>query len=159
MGFECRLIAYDPSYPVGTVEAGVEIVSWDTLLQESDMISIHCPLTSETENMFGLQEFRKMKKSAVVVNTARGGIVNEKDLLTALEQNMIAGAALDVVKEEPMEVGASLFAFDNFLCSPHMAWYSQESALELKRKVAEEAVRFAKGESLRDPVNILQADI
>lgn len=155
-GFECRLIACDPFYPVGTVEAGVEIVSWDTFLREADIISIHCPLTPETKNMFGLKEFRKMKKSAVVVNTARGGIVNEKDLLTALRQDIIAGAALDVVEKEPMEVGAELFACDNFLCSPHMAWYSQESAQELKRKVAEEAVRFAKGEPLRDPVNILQ---
>ncbi len=155
-GFDCKILAYDPIYPVGAVEAGVEIVSWDRLLTESDMISIHCPLTPETENMFGIEEFRKMKRSSLLVNTARGGIVNEADLLTALQEGLIAGAALDVVKKEPMEVGAALFAFDNFLCSPHMAWYSQESALELKRKVAEEAVRFAKGEPLRDPVNTLK---
>lgn len=155
-GFECRLIACDPFYSTGTTEAGAEIVSMDTLLKEADMISIHCPLTPETENMFGLEEFKKMKPSAVLVNTARGGIVNEADLLTALKENLIAGAALDVVRKEPMEVGAALFSFDNFLCSPHMAWYSQESALELKRKVAEEAVRFAKGEPLRDPVNTLK---
>lgn len=155
-GFECRLIACDPLYPIGSTEAGAEIVPMDTLLREADMISIHCPLTPETENLFGLEEFQKMKPSAVLVNTARGGIVNEADLLTALREHLIAGAALDVVKKEPLEVGAALFSFDNFLCSPHMAWYSQESALELKRKVAEEAVRFAKGEPLRDPVNTLK---
>lgn len=155
-GFECRLIAYDPLYKTGTVEAGAEIVDWDTLLAESDMISVHCPLTRETENMFDYSAFEKMKSSAILVNTARGGIVNEEDLLKALGQQMIAGAALDVVKKEPLEVGAALFALDNFLCSPHMAWYSQESALELKRKVAQEAVRFAKGEPVRNPVNFLK---
>lgn len=155
-GFECRLIACDPLYQEGTREAGVEIVSFDTLLAESDMISIHCPLTRETENLFDLSAFKKMKPSAILVNTARGGIVHEEDLLKALQQELIAGAALDVVKKEPMEVGAALFALDNFLCSPHMAWYSQESSLELKRKVAEEAVRFAKGEPVRNPVNVLK---
>lgn len=154
-GFECRLIACDPFYQEGSTEAGVEIVSWDKLLAESDMISIHCPLNKDTENMFDMAAFEKMKSGAILVNTARGGIVNEEDLLKALQQNKIAGAALDVVKKEPMEVGAALFALDNFLCSPHMAWYSQESSLELKRKVAQEAVRFAKGEPVRNPVNFL----
>ncbi len=134
----------------------MEIVDWDTLLAESDMISIHCPLTQDTENMFDDSAFKKMKSSAILVNTARGGIVNEENLLKALQKQMIAGAALDVVKKEPLEVGAALFALDNFLCSPHMAWYSQESALELKRKAAQEAVRFAKGEPVRNPVNPLK---
>ena len=119
------------------------------------MISVHCPLLPETMNMINMEAFKKMKPTAYLVNTARGGIVNEGDLLTALQEKMIAGAALDVVSEEPMEVGAALFEFDNFLCSPHMAWYSQESALELKRKIAEEAVRFAKGEPVMYPVNHL----
>lgn len=70
-----------------------------------------------------------MKPTAFVVNTARGGIVNEGDLLKALQEKLIAGAALDVVSEEPMEVGAALFQFDNFLCSPHMAWYSRNPPL------------------------------
>ena len=155
MGFDCRRIACDPVYEVGSVHDGVEIVTLDTLLKESDMISIHCPLLPETTNLINIDAFRKMKPTAFVVNTARGGIVNEGDLLTALQEKLIAGAALDVVSEEPMEVGAALFRFDNFLCSPHMAWYSQESALELKRKIAEEAVRFANGEAVKYPVNHL----
>lgn len=154
-GFDCRVIAYDCAYEIGTVEDGVEIVGFDRLLKESDMISIHCPLNQDTENLFDLNALRKMKPTAYLINTARGGIINEADLLTALEENIIAGAGLDVVSQEPMEVGAELFKFDNFICSPHMAWYSQESALELKRKVAEESVRFAKGESVRYPVNKL----
>lgn len=152
-GFDCRLIAYDTAYEVGTQVKGVEIVDFDMLLRESDMISIHCPLTPESENMFDRKAFEQMKDTAFLINTARGGIVNEADLLAALQEKMIAGAALDVVAVEPMEVGAALFAFDNFLCSPHMAWYSQESSLELKRKIAEEAVRFANGEPVKYPVN------
>lgn len=152
-GFDCRCIASDILHEPGTVADGVEIVDFETLLRESDMISIHCPLTEKTRNMFDLAAMKKMKPTAFLVNTARGGIVNEKDLLTALQQNIIAGAALDVAAEEPVGVGAALFEFDNFLCSPHMAWYSQESARELKRKIAQEAVSFAKGEPLRYPVN------
>lgn len=156
-GFECRCIAYDILHDPGMVIDGVEMVDFDTLLRESDMISIHCPLTEKTRNMFDLNAMKKMKSDAFLVNTARGGIVNEQDLLTALQQKLIGGAALDVAVHEPVEVGAALFAFDNFLCSPHMAWYSQESSRELKRKIAEDAVRFAKGEPLRYPVNHLPA--
>lgn len=154
-GFDCRVIAFDCAYETGTIIDGVEIVGFDTLLKEADMISVHCPLTKETENLFDLEALKKMKPTAYLVNTARGGIINEADLLTALKEKLIAGAALDVVAEEPMKVGAELFAFDNFLCTPHMAWYSEESSVELKRKVAEESVRFAKGEPVHYPVNQL----
>lgn len=154
-GFDCRRIAYDPMYSEGSKIDGVEIVSLDTLFGQSDMISVHCPLTPETENLFNLETFAKMKTTAYLVNTARGGIVNEKDLLIALNEKMIAGAALDVLEEEPGEMGDQLFKLDNFLCSPHMAWYSQESSRELKRKIAEEAVRFAQGKPLLYPVNHL----
>lgn len=155
-GFGCRLLAYDLAFETGSVRNGVELVGFETLLKESDMISIHCPLTDETENMFDLEAIKKMKPTAYLVNTARGGIVNEADLLRALKERIIAGAALDAVAEEPMEIGAELFALDNYICSPHMAWYSEESSLELKRKAAEEAVRFAKGQPVNYPVNHLQ---
>lgn len=154
-GFECRLLACDPMYKVGDVVDGVLIVDFHELLAESDMISIHAPLIKETCGMFGDDEFDRMKDTAFIVNTARGGIIDEAALLRALQNKKIAGAALDVVAKEPMEVGNALFEFDNFLCSPHMAWYSQESALELKRKVAEEAVRMAKGEAVHYPVNVI----
>lgn len=155
-GFECRLIAADPGYAIGTMVGQVEIVPFEQLLQQADMISIHTPLNAETKDLFGPAQFAQMKPTAYLVNTARGGIINEQALLQALQQKQIAGAALDVVEAEPMEVGNALFAFDNFLCSPHMAWYSQESALELKQKVAEEAVRFAKGQPVHYPVNTPQ---
>ena len=94
-----------------------------------------------------------MKESAYLVNTSRGGIVNEEDLYVALSSGMIAGAALDVVAKEPLSRGSELFQLENFLCTPHIAWYSEEAAKEMKRKVAEEAVRFARGGTVRYPVN------
>ena len=152
-GFGCRRIAYDPIYPVGQVVNGVEIVSFDTLLAQSDMISIHCPLQAATRNLFDLSAFQKMKPNAILVNTSRGGIVNERDLYTALSQKLIAGAALDVVEREPLSRDDPLFQLEQFLCTPHMAWYSEEAAQEMKRKVAEEAVRFATGQPVLYPVN------
>ena len=84
---------------------------------------------------------------------SRGGLVNEADLDKALEEKVIAGAALDVTEKEPMDFDSPLLRHENFIVTPHMAWYSEQAASELKRKVAEEAVRFAKGEPLRSPVN------
>lgn len=154
-GFGVELIAWDCLYPAGTEVEGCKMVEFEELVRRSDVISIHAPLTEETRNLFDLEVFKQMKHSAYLVNTSRGGIINEDDLLTALQENMIAGAALDVVDLEPMCPDHPLFAFENFLCTPHMAWYSEESAIELKRKVAEEGVRFAKGEAILYPVNTL----
>lgn len=152
-GFDCRRIGYDPAYMVGDVVDGVEMVPFETLLKQADMVSIHCPLCDATRDLFDLEAFRKMKESAYLVNTSRGGIVNEEDLYTALTSGMIAGAALDVVEKEPLPLDSKLFRLENFLCTPHIAWYSEEAAREMKRKVAEEAVRFAAGQAVRYPVN------
>lgn len=97
-----------------------------------------------------------MKDSAVIVNAARGGIINEEDLDRALKEKVIAGAALDCMKSEPMMTDSSIFENENLIVTPHMAWYSEEAAMELKRKAAEEAVRFAKGEAIHYPVNRIE---
>lgn len=152
-GFGCRIIAADPRFRVGERVEGAEIVSFDRLIKESDLISIHCPLTETTKNMFGTEVFRAMKNGAYLVNTARGGIVSESDLYNALKEGELAGAALDVVEREPMPSNSRLFELENFLCTPHMAWYSVESAMEMKRKAAEEARRFIEGGQLLYPVN------
>ncbi|WP_303881446.1 C-terminal binding protein [Acetomicrobium mobile] len=154
-----NIICYDPF--VHPCEANglefVKSVDFDTLLRESDIISIHTPLNKDTKGMFDMNAFRKMKKSAYLINTARGGIVNEKDLDEALAIGEIGGAALDCMENEPVIGGHPLYKHDNFLPTPHMSWYSEEAYRELKRKVAEEAVRFSKGEKLRDPVNAPRA--
>ncbi|WP_010168559.1 C-terminal binding protein [Candidatus Epulonipiscium viviparus] len=157
-GFGVKIIACDIAYEVGeTVDIadGVKIVDFETLVKESDILSIHTPFDESTENVFNLDVFKKMKDSSYLINVSRGGIVNEDDLYTALVEKMIAGAALDVVLAEPMNPGNKLFALENFLISPHMAWYSEQSAKELKTKVAEEACRFVKGEAILYPINKL----
>ena len=96
-----------------------------------------------------------MKDTAYIINVSRGGIIDEDALCYALQNKLIAGAGLDVVEKEPLTKDCPLLKFDNFTISPHAAWYSEESAVELKRKVAEEAVRFMNGEKVHYPINNL----
>ena len=152
LGF--KVIGYDPYFKATEETSYITSVSFDELVETSDAISIHCPADNNL-NLFNAEVFQKMKNSAVIINVARGGIINEKDLEEALEKGEIAGAGMDCMCCEPMSVGASIFKHDNFIVTPHMAWYSEEAAQELKRKVAEESVRFAKGEKVHYPVNIL----
>lgn len=152
--FGCRIIGCDPFYSPRREDGTdfIEAVSFEELLIEADVISVHCPLDT-SRNLFGAAAFGKMKKSALLINTARGGIVNERDLDLALEKGEIAGAALDCMENEPVNPGNPLFRHENFIATPHMSWYSEESCIELKRKAAEEAVRFAAGEAVKYPVN------
>ena len=96
-----------------------------------------------------------MKNTAILINVARGGIINEEDLDQALTDGEIGGAALDCMLGEPVSNDSSLFRHENLVVTPHMAWYSEEAALELKRKVAEESVRFARVEAIHYPINKL----
>lgn len=155
-GFGVKLLACDPIYKIGEIVEGAEIVDFNTLIEKSDIISVHTPFDETTKNAFNLDVLKKMKDSAYLINVSRGGIINEDDLYTALNEKMIAGAAIDVVLEEPMNPGNKLYNLENFLISPHMAWYSEEAARELKTKVAEEACRFVKGEEIYYPVNCVK---
>lgn len=153
----CRVIGCDPFYkPSETDGTGfIAAVDFDTLLRESDVISIHCPLDN-ARDLFGASAFDRMKTGAVLINTARGGIVNEKDLNLALASGKLAGAAMDCMENEPVAPGHPLFRHGNFIVTPHMSWYSEESFQDLKRKAAEEAVRFSMGEAVKYPVNKLK---
>ena len=152
----CRVVGYDPAYGPGSPEMqGAEWVPFDRLVSESDFITLHCPLTPETRDMFNAAVLGRMKRTAFIINTARGGIIDEVALAGALRRGALAGAALDVVEREPLAADSPLRGTDNCLLTPHMAWYSEEAGLELKRKVAEEAVSFARGEPVHYPVNAL----
>lgn len=155
-GFDVKLIAYDPRFQIGETVDGIELVPFETLLRTADMISIHCPLNDTSRNMFNNEAFSKMKPAAYLVNTSRGHIVNENDLYAALKEGRLAGAALDVTAREPIDPKSGLLSLSNFLCTPHIAWYSLEASSELKRKAAQEAIRFAKGERVLYPVNTPQ---
>lgn len=150
LGF--NIIGYDPYYKESEETKFIKKVELKELIETSDIISIHCPLDGN-KDLFNKETLKCMKKSAYLINVSRGGIINEKDLDEALENKEIAGAALDCVEHEPMLPTSRLFRHKNLIVSPHMGWYSEEAAFELKRKVAEESVRFSKNEKVHYPVN------
>jgi len=151
------VIGYDPVYVPNAKDGSdfIRAVSLDELLKTADLVSIHCPLTEGTRHLIDAKALAKMKPAAMIVNVSRGGIVDEDALADALAAKKLAGAALDVVENEPLPAGSRLRGFDTCLLTPHIAWYSEEAGLELKRKVAEEALRMAKGQPVRYPVNRL----
>ena len=143
-GFGVKLQASDPylrEWP-----DWVRRVSLDELLATSDIVSLHCPLTIETRHLIDGPALRKMKPSACLVNTARGGVVDPEAILQALREKWIAGAALDVQEVEPMPIGHPLAGLDNVILTPHTAWYSEGSITELKRKVAMSVRRALEGQ-------------
>jgi D-3-phosphoglycerate dehydrogenase len=151
--FGMKVLAYDPFVPADVfTDAGVAQVDLPTLLSTSDYVSIHTPLTSETKHLFNRSTFAKMKRGAYIVNTARGPIVDENALAEALDEGQIAGAALDVMSQEPPPP-SPLFGRDNVIITPHTSFYSEESLVELQVKAAQEVVAVLSGGSPRNPVN------
>lgn len=130
-----------------TEKAGgeVEYVSMDQVLEGSDVLTIHCPLTEATIGLICKENLDKMKKSAILINTSRGAVVNEKDLAEALNKGTIAGAGLDVLTVEPMEVGNPLLEAQNCVITPHVAWAPKQTRIRLVDMVAENLEQFMKG--------------
>lgn len=124
----------------------VEFVDFDTLLKESDIISVHCPLNDNTQGLFNIDAFKKCKKSAYFINTARGPIVNEADLKFALDNEIIAGAAVDVLCKEPMDENCPLFSAKNITITPHSAWSPLTTRKRLVNIVYNNLDAFKKGE-------------
>jgi len=152
--FGIKVIAYDPFVPKEVFAgAGVEGVDFQTLLKTSDYVSIHSPLLPETRNLFNAEAFKQMKRNAYLVNTARGPIIDEAALAAALDAGQIAGAALDVMAQEPPGPVSPLFGRDNVIITPHTSFYSEESLVELQTKAAEEVVAVLSGKAPRNPVN------
>jgi D-3-phosphoglycerate dehydrogenase len=151
--FGLRVVASDPFVPQAVMDqAGVGKVEFAELLKISDYISIHSPLLPETHHLFSTAVFRQMKPGAVIVNTSRGPVVDEAALAAALDAKQIAGAALDVLEQEP-PLSSPLFGRDNVILTPHTSFYSVESLEELQTKAAEEVVRVLSGQPPRNPVN------
>ena len=115
------------------------------LLKKADFISLHCPLTPSNNKMINEAFLKKMKPSAYLINTARGGLVSDSDLKTALDEGWIAGAALDVVSEEPIADSSPLLDAKNCLLTPHMAWAALESRERLMQTTAENIAAFISG--------------
>ncbi len=152
--FGLKVMTYDPyvSHEVVT-SLGVEQVGFDELLGRADYISIHAPLTPDTHHMFSAEAFRKVKPGAFLINTARGPLVDEQSLADALDEGRLAGAGLDVMSQEPPPADSPLLGRDNVILTPHVAFYSEESLVELQAKAAQEVARVLSGEPPRYPVN------
>lgn len=140
--FKMRVIGYNRS--VKKVP-NVEQVSFERLLCESDIVSVHCPLNADSEDLFNKDTFSKMKKGALFVNTARGGVVVEQDLYDALESEHLGGACLDVLRVEPMEEDCLLMEAKNCVITPHVAWAPLETRRRLMGIVADNIRNFLNG--------------
>ena len=140
-------IAYDP-YVGDEVFAALGVgraASLEDLLRRADHVSIHTPLTSETRHMFGRAQFALMKPTSIIVNTARGPVIEEAALVEALRSRRIAGAGLDVFEVEPVAAGSPLRAFDNVALTPHSAFYSERSNTLVKQLIGKTVVAFMQG--------------
>ena len=156
VGFGMHILTYDPLIKPGTPLDGVTAVSFDDLLKESDFISLHVPLIPSTENLISAPQLAKMKSGSILINCARGGLIDEEALAVALQSGHIAGAGLDVVEPTPPDPNSALLSQENVIITPHTAFFSQASTLELERRTAAEVVRVLNGET---PENLINPDV
>lgn len=138
----------------GRSDLGPPYTPWDEVLATSDVITLHCPLTPETRNMIAMAEFRAMRRRPLLINTARGGLVNEADLVIALREGLIAGAGFDVLTTEPPADDNPLLGLldaPNFILTPHVAWASDEAMQTLADQLIDTIESFVRGE----PANLV----
>jgi D-3-phosphoglycerate dehydrogenase len=151
--FGLRVVTHDPYVSQEVLAAaGVEAVTFDRLLGISDFVSIHAPLMPATRGLFNAETFRKMKRGAALINTARGPLVDEDALVSALDSGQLGAAALDVVAVEPLPKDAKLIGRDNVILTPHTGFYSVEALDELQTKCAADVARVLSGEKPIYPV-------
>lgn len=156
-GFGLKLVGYDPYTPPAAFAAvGVEPVGLESLLRASDIVTIHSLLSAETRGIICQETLRQMKPTAVVVNTARGGLIVTDDLVRALKDGWIAGAALDVTDPEPLPMDHPIRNLPRVLVTPHAAWYSEEAEPELRRRAARTIVEALRGER---PATLLNPEV
>jgi D-3-phosphoglycerate dehydrogenase len=152
--FGMKVIAYDPFVKPEQFKAlNVEGVDFDTLLKNSDYISVHAPLLPATRGMLNADAFAKTKKGVYIVNTARGPLIDEPALVAALDAKQVGGAALDVVATEPLAKDSPLLGRDNVIVTPHTGFYSVEALEELQTKCAADVARVLSGEKAVYPIS------
>ncbi len=153
-GFDSKRIAYDPFVPKDVMAMeGVEKVELEDLFTRADILSLHLPLTPETKHFVSAARLAEMKKTAIIVNTARGPLIDTVALTAALQAGTIAGAGLDVFEQEPLPVDHVLRTAPRAIITSHVAWYSESSVPRLQHLAAEEVVRGLRGEPLKNRVN------
>ena len=152
-----NILAADPVVSEDRVRSsGGVLVDLPTLLSESDFVTLHAPLTAETQNLIGSNELALMKRDAFLINAARGPLIDENALYEALRNERIAGAGLDVMVENVPSNDHPLMSLDNIIITPHVAFFSQESTLELEQRAAQEVVNVMKGVM---PDNLVNASV
>jgi len=156
VGFGMNILTYDPLLDAGSDVDAASAVTLDELLKQSDFVSLHAPLIPATENMISTSELARMKSGSIIVNCSRGGLIDEDALAASLASGHIAGAGLDVVEPTPPEPSSVLLKQDNVIITPHTAFFSQASTLELERRTAQEAIRVLNGEL---PENLINPDV
>lgn len=134
------------------LKESIQFVDIDTLLENSDIVTVHCPLNKDSEKMCNMAFFKKMKKDSLFINTSRGGVVNEGDLLEALNNNIIRWAALDVIDREPMTSDCQLLKAKNIIITPHAAWAPVETRTRLIKIVSENLKKWLAG----TPINVIE---
>ena len=145
-GWGVTLQSYDPYVPQEVAPAEVTMVDLTTLLRTSDVVSVHVTLTSETRHMLGAAELRLMQPHAYLINTARGGAIDEQALYQALRDRAITGAAIDVFEAEPLSMDSPLRTLDNIILTPHMVGHSRELMAAIPPVAAENVLRVLRGE-------------
>jgi len=145
-----QVLGYDPY--IKSVD-GVVMSDLDTIFKNADVISLHMPLTPETRHMVNADRFAQMKNSAIIINDARGGLIDETALVTALKTGQIFAAGIDVFEQEPPEISDELFSLKNVVVSDHTGWYAVESLARLQSMAAEEIARVFSGEEPKSWVN------
>jgi len=155
--FGMRILVCDPYLSKERLaELGIEHTPIETVMGESDIVTIHVPVTDETRGMFNVHLFELMKPRAILVNTARGPVVNVPDLARALREKRIAGAGVDVYDFEPPATDYELLGLDNAILTPHMAWYSEEGGWDIRVMIVEDLKRCLDG---KPPKNVINPDV
>ncbi len=155
--FETTVIAHDPYVEEARFKAlGVERVSLEDLAARSDYVSVHTLLNAETRHLIGEAFFRRMKPTAILINTSRGPVVDKRALARALEARQLAGAALDVWEKEPVAADHPLLKMDNVIATPHAAYFSSPAVAQVPRRCGEEIARVLTGQR---PLNVVNPDV
>ena len=144
LGFEMKVYAYDPFVDKRIIESfgGIKVDDLNKSLKEIDILSLSVPLTEKTHNMINLEKMKIMKKSAVIINISRGGVVNERDLNEALNNKIIYGAGLDVFEKEPPDNANPLLTNENVLLSPHAATFTEECLSKMSIETVQNIINF-----------------
>jgi glycerate dehydrogenase len=145
VAFGMNVLVYDVSSPGFVTEGNIRITNFDTILKQSDIISLHCPLTESTRNMINKETIFKMKDGIIIINTARGPLINELDLSHALREGKVYAAAVDVVSVEPVETGNPLLGNKNCIMTPHIAWAPKEARKRLMNTAVNNLRSFIAG--------------